>query len=199
MPENVKLRTQNTHFCILSFYPFFPLLLCFFNSYTFIIQSPFIKILIACLRERGQVFHMLFDFDVLWFNHSEIIFTLRLLFACFIFSLLFFFLLMSQKAHSPQTDLKRLFKVMELDHTLPWVGGKETGYTIQKTVSQVWWNFPKYQQVLKVRSRGMWFAFPERAKKMGFQHSRNSRGQGNNIRIWDQWIVALPHCKCCCR
>lgn len=35
---------------------------------------------------------------------------------------------MSQKAHSPQTDLKRPFKVMELDHTLPWVGGKETGY-----------------------------------------------------------------------
>lgn len=37
---------------------------------------------------------------------------------------------MSQKAHSPQTDLKRPFKVMERDHTLPWVGvgGKETGY-----------------------------------------------------------------------
>lgn len=42
----------------------------------------------------------------------------------------FFFLslLMSQRAHSPQTDLKRPFKVMERDHTLPWVGGKETGY-----------------------------------------------------------------------
>lgn len=35
---------------------------------------------------------------------------------------------MSQKAHSPLTDLKRPFKVMERDHTLPWVGGKETGY-----------------------------------------------------------------------
>lgn len=69
---------------------------------------------------------MLFDFEALGFNHSEIIFTLTLLFARFIFSLffiLFFFLLMSQKAHSPQTDLKRPLKVMELDHTLPWVGG----------------------------------------------------------------------------
>lgn len=71
---------------------------------------------------------MLFDFEVLRFNHSEIIFTLMLLFAHFIFSLFFFFLLISQKAHSPQTDLKRPLKVMELDHTLPWVGGKETGY-----------------------------------------------------------------------
>lgn len=35
---------------------------------------------------------------------------------------------MSQKARSPQTDFKRPFKVMELDHTLPWVGGEETGY-----------------------------------------------------------------------
>lgn len=52
---------------------------------------------------------MLFDFDVLWFNHSEIIFTLRLLFACFIFSLLFFFPVDVTEGTQPSDRFEKAF------------------------------------------------------------------------------------------
>lgn len=72
---------------------------------------------------------MLFDFEVLQFNHSEIIFTLVLLFAHFIFSLFFFFFPVDITEGTQSSDrFEKALKVMELDHTLPWVGGKETGY-----------------------------------------------------------------------